>query len=156
LKTNFALIRATDGTAEIYCQVEQGGSGFVAGKGQRTETLSKMIKFFTAADNCARLIGLITCLTKRRVKPMAEPLAEERKFFSEHQSEWKDAHAGKFVLVKGKELVGTFNRAEDAIAEGARRFGKEPFLVRSVDQEKDIYIPALALGILNARSSQPV
>ena len=32
---------------------------------------------------------------------MAEPLAEERKFFSEHQSEWKDAHAGKFVLVKG-------------------------------------------------------
>jgi hypothetical protein len=57
---------------------------------------------------------------------MAEPLAEERKFFSEHQSEWKDADAGKFVLVKGRELIGTFNRAEDAVAEGARRFGQEP------------------------------
>ena len=87
---------------------------------------------------------------------MAEPLAEEREYFSEHQSEWREAHAGKFVLVKGRELVGTFNRAEDAITEGARRFGEEPFLVRSVDQEKDIYIPALALGILDARSAQPV
>ena len=87
---------------------------------------------------------------------MPEPLAEERQFFSEHQSEWRKTHAGKFVLVKGRELIGTFNRAEDAVAEGARRFGQEPFLVRSVDQEKDIYIPALALGILNARSTQPV
>jgi hypothetical protein len=57
----------------------------------------------------------------------------EGKYFSECQSEWKKAHGGKFVLVKGKELIGTFNRPEDAVAEGARRFGTEPFLVRSVD-----------------------
>ena len=107
-------------------------------------------------ENLAFMPYISTVIIRPQGKPMAEPLAEERKFFSEHQSEWKDAHAGKFVLVKGKELFGTFNRAEDAISEGARRFGKEPFLVRSVDQEKDIYIPALALGILNARSSQPV
>ena len=88
---------------------------------------------------------------------MAEPLAEERKFFSEHQSEWKKTHAGKFVLVREKELIGTFNRPEDAVAEGARRFGTEPFLVRHVDHsEEELYIPALALGILNARSAQPV
>ena len=90
-------------------------------------------------------------------KAMAEPLAEERKYFSECQSEWKKAHGGKFVLVKGKELIGTFNRPEDAVAEGARRFGTEPFLVRSVDHsEENLYIPALALGILDARSAQPV
>ncbi len=88
---------------------------------------------------------------------MAEPLAEERKFFSEHQSEWKKAHPGKFVLVKGKQLIGTFNKPEDAVAEGARLFGTEPFLVRHVDHsEEKLYIPALALGILNARSTQPV
>jgi hypothetical protein len=88
---------------------------------------------------------------------MAGPLAEERKFFAEQQSEWKKAHVGKFILVKGKQLTGTFNRAEDAVAEGARRFGTEPFLVRNVEQtENEVYIPALALGILNACSTQSV
>lgn len=88
---------------------------------------------------------------------MAEPLTEERKFFAEHRSEWKKAHTGKFVLVKGRQLIGTFNRAEDAVAEGARRFGTEPFLVRNVEQSEDeVYIPALALGILNACSTQSV
>jgi hypothetical protein len=90
-------------------------------------------------------------------KSMAEPLVEERKFFSEHKSEWKKAHPGKFVLVKGRQLIGTFNKPEDAVAEGARLFGAESFLVRHVDHsEKELYIPALALGILNARSTQPV
>jgi hypothetical protein len=93
----------------------------------------------------------------RSRKNMAEPLAEERKFFSEHQDEWKRLHAEKFVLVKGQELIGTFNRPEDALAEGARRFGEQPFLVRHVNHdEKNLYIPALVLGILNARSTQPV
>jgi len=88
---------------------------------------------------------------------MAEPLKEERKYFTDHQVEWRKTYPGKFALVKGNQLVGTFNRPEDAIAEGARRFGTEPFLVRSVDQvEEEVYIPALALGILNAGSTQPV
>ncbi len=88
---------------------------------------------------------------------MAEPLEEERKYFTDHQVEWRKTYPGKFALVKGNQLVGTFNRPEDAIAEGARRFGTEPFLVRSVDQvEEEVYIPALALGILNAGSTQPV
>jgi hypothetical protein len=91
------------------------------------------------------------------VRSMAEPLIEERKYFREHQAEWRKTYPGKFVLVKGNQLIGTFNRPEDAIAEGARRFGTETFLVRSIDQaEEEIYIPALALGILNAGSTQPV
>src|ERR1700686_4557072 len=57
----------------------------------------------------------------------------------------------------GKKHIGTFNRPEDAIAEGARRFGTESFLVRNVNHsEENLYIPALALGILDARSAQPV
>jgi hypothetical protein len=88
---------------------------------------------------------------------MAEPLIEERDYFKEHQSEWKSVHPGQFVLVKGRQLVGAFNRAEDAIADGARRFGTEPFLVRCVEQaEEEVYIPTLALRILNACPAQPV
>jgi hypothetical protein len=84
------------------------------------------------------------------------PLETERKFFAAHQAEWKVAHPGKFVLVKGEKLVGTFNRPEDAVSEGARLFGADSFLVRNVDQvEKDIYIPALALGILAPLHASP-
>jgi hypothetical protein len=84
------------------------------------------------------------------------PLETERKYFAVHQEEWKKAHPGKFVLVKGEKLIGTFNRPEDAITEGARLFGQESFLVRHVDQaEKDVYIPALALGLLGPLNASP-
>ena len=60
-------------------------------------------------------------------------------------------HPGKFVLVKGHELLGVFDTAEVAIAEGARRFGAQSFLVRQVQSgDENVYIPALALGLLYA------
>ena len=81
------------------------------------------------------------------------PLEQERNFFSTHQAEWEKTYPGKFVLVKGDSLVGTFDDAESAVAEGARQFGTEPFLVRRVnDKEETVYIPALALGILQWQS----
>lgn len=88
---------------------------------------------------------------------MSNTLTEERKFFSENQATWKTAHPGKFVLVKGRDLVGTYNGPEEAIAEGAGLFGNDSFLVRCVDHsEEEIYIPALALGLLDAGSPQSV
>ena len=84
------------------------------------------------------------------------PLETERKYFEAHQEEWRTAHPGKFILVKGEQMIGTFNRPEDAVAEGARLFGQESFLVRHVDQvEKDVYIPALALGLLSPLHASP-
>ena len=72
-------------------------------------------------------------------------------FFAENKSQWVKAHLGKFVLVKGTELVGVYDHAETALAEGAKRFGAQSFLVRPLAlEEKDIYIPALALGLLHA------
>ncbi|MDE3068109.1 MAG: hypothetical protein KGJ60_11235 [Verrucomicrobiota bacterium] len=78
-------------------------------------------------------------------------LEKELQFSAENKTEWAKAHLGKFALVKGSELIGVYDNAETAIAEGAKRFGAESFLVRQVDlEEKDIYIPALALGLLHA------
>jgi hypothetical protein len=60
-------------------------------------------------------------------------------------------HAGKFVLIKGNELLGVFDTPDTAISEGAKRFGSQSFLVRQVNPaDEDIYIPALALGLLHA------
>jgi len=80
-----------------------------------------------------------------------EPLEQELKVFTENKSKWAENHPGKFALVKGTELIGFFDQAESALAEGARLFGAESFLVRLVSASEDpVYIPALALGLLHA------
>jgi hypothetical protein len=84
-------------------------------------------------------------------------LEKEREYFSKHYAELLSRHLGKVVLVKGDELIGAFNTIEEALAEGARRFGLTPFLVREVtaSEEKEVNIPALTLGLLRADSSRP-
>ncbi len=78
-------------------------------------------------------------------------LGQERQFYTEKKAEWLPIHAGKFVLIKGDELIGVFNTVDEALAEGARRFGLGPFLVRRVEvQETEAEVPALMLGILRA------
>jgi hypothetical protein len=84
-------------------------------------------------------------------------LEKERKYFEEHQLEWLNQFYGKFVLIKDEELIGTYEKPEDALSEGARRFGKNSFLVRSIEEDEQlIYIPALTLGILSANSAHSI
>jgi hypothetical protein len=40
--------------------------------------------------------------------------------------------AGKFVLIRGDDVVGTFSSYEDALREGYAKFKLEPFLVRQI------------------------
>jgi hypothetical protein len=83
-----------------------------------------------------------------------EELEQELKFFGENHAKWSEDHPGQFVLVKGRELVGFFDQPETALTTGARLFGADSFLVRRVDaSDEDIYIPALALGLLHADPS---
>ena len=85
-------------------------------------------------------------------------LEKERQYFSEHHAELLSRHQGKVVLIKDDQLLGAFNTIEEALGEGARRFGLKPFLVREVTAaaEKEINIPALTLGLLRADSSRPI
>ncbi len=39
---------------------------------------------------------------------------------------------GKFVLIHGDDVIETFAAYEDAIKDGYRRFGLEPFLVKQI------------------------
>ena len=41
---------------------------------------------------------------------------------------------GKYVLIRGKDVSGTFETEMDAITEGYNRFGNVPFLVKQVLQ----------------------
>lgn len=39
---------------------------------------------------------------------------------------------GKFVLISGDEIVGTYTSSEDAIKVGYAKFGLAPFLVKQI------------------------
>jgi hypothetical protein len=50
------------------------------------------------------------------------------------------AHKGKYVVIHGDEVAGTFDGFEDALRHGYERFGNEPFLVREIrDTEKVLF-----------------
>ena len=79
------------------------------------------------------------------------PLEKELRFFAENRTKWVERYPDKFVLVKGEELINAFDTPEMALSEGARLFGGESFLVKQVtSSDEEIYIPALALGLLPA------
>ena len=83
-------------------------------------------------------------------------LEEERRFFNENLATWLAEYPGKVVLVKGQRLVGVFDSVDAALAEGARQFGLESFLVRPVQAERaEVKLPALTLGLLRADSTHP-
>ena len=47
-------------------------------------------------------------------------LDQEREFFDEIREELVDKHLRKFVLIKEKNLIGTYNGIAEALSEGAR------------------------------------
>ena len=54
------------------------------------------------------------------------------------------AHEGKFVLIKGDCVAGTFDTWEEAVGEGYRRFGPVAFLaheIRREDEPVDVLSP---------------
>ena len=45
---------------------------------------------------------------------------------------WANEHEGKFVLIKGAEVIQFFDSYGDALRSGYEKFGLEPFLVKQV------------------------
>jgi len=78
-------------------------------------------------------------------------LDQEKSVFDEHRDQWTEQYPGRFVLIKGSEVIGFFDCLDAALSEGAKRFGLTPFLARSVSEpDQEVSIPALALGVLRA------
>ena len=74
--------------------------------------------------------------------------AEELKTFEAHKSALLKSEKGKYVLIKGNEIIGLYDQKEDALTEGYQRFQLKGFLVQRVQEEYDTYyIGGSALGI---------
>lgn len=76
-------------------------------------------------------------------------LDKEREFYDAHVAEWQRSHPGKFVVVKGDQVLGFFDSLDEALSAGGARFGLSSFLARRVgEQQETVDIPALTLGLL--------
>lgn len=62
---------------------------------------------------------------------MTTELQQELATYERSIGDWSE-HTGKFVLIKGEDVVGFYSTYEDAITEGYNRFQLKPFLVKQV------------------------
>jgi hypothetical protein len=61
------------------------------------------------------------------------------------------SHEGKFVLFHGEDFLGAFDSVENAYVEGVKLFGQDPFLVKKVTPQEEVYRnQALSLGLIHA------
>ena len=58
----------------------------------------------------------------------------------------KDGNEGKFVLIKGSNVIGVFESDLDAIYRGYEKLGNVPFLVKEVTQIEQIIDLARVVG----------
>jgi len=85
------------------------------------------------------------------VATSGEILAEERGFYQENRAALLQQHQGKFVLIKGRQLLGVFDSPEVAYGEGLKLLGNVPMLVIQVLPEQPVArFPALQLGLIRA------
>jgi len=81
-------------------------------------------------------------------EPQDELFAEELDFYNQNKEAFLHEYTNRYLLIKGRRLVANFADQDAAVAEGVRRFGNEPFLVRLSGAEMPKFtVPFLALGL---------
>ena len=85
-------------------------------------------------------------------------LTEETEFFEQNRDEFVQEHPNQYLLIKGRELFGSFETQTEAVNEGIRLFCAGPFLVRKAGEGAPVLSnPALSLGVpLRADIGNPV
>ena len=48
-------------------------------------------------------------------------------------------HEGRYVLIHGNDVVDTFSSYEDALRQGYRQFGLQPFLVKRIETVEQVH-----------------
>lgn len=66
-------------------------------------------------------------------------LQDELKVYQQKKQELLAKAVGKYVLIKGNEVVGVFDTDTDAVSRGYEKFGNVPFLVKQVLELEPTY-----------------
>ena len=57
-------------------------------------------------------------------------LQQELEFYGKNRERFLKEHTNRYLLIKGEKLIASYLTSDQAIGEGVRQFGVEPFLVR--------------------------
>jgi hypothetical protein len=63
---------------------------------------------------------------------MIPPLEQEFRTYEKHKADLLSKGKGKYVLIKGDEIIGIFPRQFAAINQGYKQLGIVPFLVKRI------------------------
>jgi hypothetical protein len=78
-------------------------------------------------------------------------LDQEIAYYQAHLDQWLKDYPGKYVSIKGEEVVGFFNSRDEALTETVNRYGIGSYLIRQIGEGSISYInTAFELGILHA------
>ena len=61
-------------------------------------------------------------------------LMAELETYKKNKSDLVKKYSGKYVLIKGKEIIDIFESEKDAINSGFKKFGNTPFLVKKIEE----------------------
>ncbi len=73
------------------------------------------------------------------IDPMAKPLEREFAYFVEHQNELVSKYRGKFVVIKGVQVLGAYDTALEAVTETSRSNEIGTFLVQECNPGSEAY-----------------
>lgn len=69
---------------------------------------------------------------------MSEVLDQELKTYEDHKKKLLKESSGKYVLIKGKEVIKIFASEKDAVHFGINKFGNQAFLVKRIQEVEPI------------------
>ena len=79
-------------------------------------------------------------------------LERELAFFNAHREEFLKHYRGKFVVIVGDEVVGTFDTADFAYRVGLTLKGNIPMLIKKVEARDFVEVlPVMVFGLAVAR-----
>lgn len=61
-------------------------------------------------------------------------LSEELETYNKHKTDLLKESTGKYVLIKGRQIINVFDTQNDAIKVGIDKFGNAPFLVKKIEE----------------------
>jgi hypothetical protein len=68
-------------------------------------------------------------------------LGAELEFYEAHKADWLTTEAGRFVVIKGSQLLGFFEDFHSAYCTGAEKYGVDSdFLVKRVALQEPVFV----------------
>jgi hypothetical protein len=92
---------------------------------------------------------LVGIFTLSRFEVSMSEFKTERRIFQENLEEWRRAQLGRFVLIKGEDVIGFFPTLREAFDRGTALFGLEPFLVQQIAPSEKVNVSFFGARILS-------